>query len=213
MTYRRCYLRVKQFEIVRGRDASGTHLEQALELDAMVYEKRYRGVYDNCMSWFIKNPDIYVFIVDKETLSVVAYANIMPVSNKLYSEVRSSQVKDVYISASDIQGYEDGSAYSLLLCSLVVHPEYQATTAFSLLYDAIMQQFMGLLSRGVFIERVISEGVSEKGARVCRLSGFKMHRINKFGNAVYELEDVFEKFRPLSSSAEQLKELYKKSID
>lgn len=204
---------MKQFRVVRGGDASESHLEQAISIDTLIYCEEDRGIYNNCLEWFKKNPHIYTFLLDEEEQKVVAYINAMPVKEELYKQIILGNIEDRYIDAEDILAYEDNTDYVVYFCSLAVHPDYQATKAFSLLYDAYFSELVSLSDRGVRIEKVIAEGVSDKGSRVCRLSGLQPLATKINGIVLYELRDPEKDFKPLSSTAEKVKEFYMKSTN
>lgn len=204
---------MKQFGIVRGCDASESHLEQAIGLDALVYTKEDQGIYSNCLEWFKKNPNIYTFLLDEEEQKVVAYINAMPVKEELYKEIILGNIEDRFISKDDILTYEDNTSYAVYFCSLAVHPDYKETKAFSLLYDAYFSELASLADRDIKVEKVIAEGVTDKGSRVCRLSGLQPLATKINGIVLYQLLNPEKDFKPLSSTAEKVKEFYMKSTN
>ncbi|MFF2798242.1 hypothetical protein [Lysinibacillus xylanilyticus] len=204
---------MKQFEVVRGCDASELHLGQAIEIDRVVYPQELQGVPDNCLKWFNKNPNIYTFLLDKEENKVIGYSNAMPITETLYDKIIDGIILDSHIDEEDILTYEENKNYILYFCSLLVHPDYQNTKAFSLLYDEYITQAIELASRNIYIDKVIVEGATKKGARICRLSGLEPIATSKSNNPLYGLYVPNKHFNPLSSVAEKLQELYKKSTE
>lgn len=78
------------------------------------------------------------------------------------------------------------------------------------LYKAFVD-FMGrLVERSIYVSTVIAEALTEKGARLCKCSGFEAISTNQFGSSIYLLSNVKDNFRPLRHSAKDLKAQYKK---
>lgn len=204
---------MKNFKIVKGRDASESHLKQCIEIDELIYPLEMQGIYENCLDWFRRNPEIYTFIVDTETDCTVGYVNAMPVSESVHEALVNETILDTKIPTEDILTYQQEGTYILYFSSLAVHPEYQNTKAFTLLYDAFMSHLIDLANRGIFFSKVIAEGVTTKGSRICRLSGLKPIFVMNGGYTLYSLELSEGKFHPLSSVAENLKEIYMKSTE
>lgn len=198
---------MKSFSIINGKEASEKHVRQSVEIDALVYKEDYQGIYEQCIEWFKKNPEIYTFLVDDEDGSVAAYVNAMPITESLHDKIMNSELLDVNIDTADILEYKPGEEYILYFCSIVVRPDYQGTKAFSTLYDAFTNHMIDLYERGILFKKVIAEGVTTKGARICRLSG--LHEISKTtsGSILYSLQLPEGRFLPLSSTGEKLKEL------
>ena len=202
---------MKRLKIINGRDANDSHVLDCVEIDKIVYRDIFQGIADNCLAWFHKNPDIYIFIVDEDTNKTIGYVNAMPITQGLHDKLMSKDIPDTEIGIDDILTYEDGLHYILYFCSIVVHPDYQGTKAFTTLYDAFITLLTYLASRNIYIDTIIAEGVSAKGSRICRLSGFEKVEETSEGSVLYNLDLQEGRFKPLSSVAENLKQLYTKS--
>lgn len=199
---------MKHFRILRGSQAEESHVLQAVRLDSLVYKSNACGEPSMCLEWFRKNSDIYIFLLDEETENVIGYINAMPITERLFSEIKSGCVNDVTISADNIVEYKDNVDCIIYFCSIVVDPSYQKTTAFITLYKAFVD-FMGLLvERSIYVRTVIAEALTEKGARLCKRSGFEVMSTNQFGSSIYHLSNVQDNFRPLKHSAKDLKARY-----
>lgn len=200
---------MKRLEVVRGCDASELHLRQAVEIDKEVFTEELQGDYNNCLEWFKKNPNIYTFLVDATDSKVVGYANTMPITENLFGKIIRGEIVDTEIESKDILEFQENTKYILYFCSLVVHPEYQPTKAFSLLYDFCIKELLELTKKNIYFDMVVAEGATQKGARMCRLSGMEPVTTTKSGNTVYGLYQPNQYFKPLSGIATQLQEIYK----
>ena len=197
-----------ELRILRGIDAGPEHLSQAIEIDKLVYEDELQGVEELCLAWFRKNPSIYTFLLDDFTGEVIGYINTMPIKEQLCEDIVLGKIVDSYISEDDILVYEDNTNYSLYFCSIAVHPDYRGTQAFSMLYNAFMKELLHLSERNIYITEVIADGVTARGARMCRLSGLEPVITTNHGSEIYVLPIVPYKFQALSYEGEKLKDVY-----
>lgn len=176
----------------------------------MVYQEELQGVEETCFSWYEKNKLIYTFIEDADTGRVVGYINAMPVKEDLANRILEGKSADSEITVDDLLVYEDHNTYILYFCSIAVHPDYMNTTAFTVLYNAFMSSLIHLSERGIYITSVIADGVSSRGARLCRLCGLKPVLDTNHGSTIYCLSLMPDKFKAISYEGEKLKEIYER---
>ena len=199
---------MNEFRILRGSDVTSQMIKDMIEIDKLVYEPEMQGSEEASLSWIEKNPDIYTYMIDDKTGKVVGYINAMPVSDDLCAKIVNGESLDIEISADDILTFEDNNNYTLYFCSIAVHPDYRGTVAFTCLYNAFIKHLIHLTERGIFITKLLADGVTDKGARMCRLSGLDKVLETSYGSSIYVLPVIPEKFRPLSYEGEKLKEIY-----
>ncbi|WP_222708557.1 DUF4145 domain-containing protein [Paenibacillus sp. N3.4] len=70
------------FKIIAGKEITEEQIVEAIEIDNNVYSEGFRGIYQVCMEWYHKNPDIYRFIIDQNINKVVGYINAMPIEDE-----------------------------------------------------------------------------------------------------------------------------------
>lgn len=202
---------LKDLVAIPGVEAVDWHIDQSVILDSLVYEEEdFQGVIDTCKDWYKTNPDIYTFLVDRTDNEerLAAYVNAMPITEDLFYQILEGKVIDTLISKDDILTYEDNNEYYLYFCSIVVHPDYQNTRAFTVIFDAFMQSLIKLSERNIYIKAVTAEGATKKGARLCRLSGLRKHLDTDRGTEIYYSEELGKDFRPTSCSSKQVKDIY-----
>lgn len=178
-----------QFKVLRGYQAEEIHISQSVVLDSLVYGSESCGDINTCLSWFYKNSDIYTFLLEEETNRVVGYINAMPITERLFVDMQEGIIKDVTISADDLVVYEENMACSLFF-SIVVDPMYQNTAAFRSLYRGFTDFMESLTEQNITITRVIAEALTEKGTRLCRLSGLEVVATNQLDSSIYYMEKV-----------------------
>lgn len=153
------------FTVLHGQYSTTEHMRQAVALDTVVYKTQFQGILDNCLQWFEKNPDIVTYLLNEQ--QVIGYISALPITASLRDALLADEIVDVDITATDIFTYQDNGHYILYFCSVVIHPDYQGSQAFSILYDGFTSSLDNLATRGIFFTEVIAEAVSEKGLQLC----------------------------------------------
>src|SRR5437879_4456953 len=57
------------------------------------------------LTWIKVNPDIYTFLIDRQSRSPAGYINAMPVEDELYASIRSGKIADNAVPADAILPY------------------------------------------------------------------------------------------------------------
>ncbi|MER1987277.1 MAG: hypothetical protein ABS948_15440 [Solibacillus sp.] len=177
------------FTTLQGKYSNTEHMRQAVELDTVVYNEQFQGILDNCLQWFAKNPEIVTYLLDEQ--QVIGYISVLPITERLRDALLADEIVDVDIKADDIFAYEDNERYILYFCSVAIHPDYQGTQAFSVLYDAFSASLEELAARGIFFTEVIAEAVTHKGLRLCASLGLPQVALTHDGYTLFRrvLED------------------------
>ena len=114
-----------RFQVIVGQEVSTKDIEDAVGLDELSYDECYRGNLVDCVEWAKANPDIYVMLRDLQTGHIVAYINVMPVSDECYEKIRCGNFIDVEITPDMILSYDMPQAYCIYFSSVVIHPKYR----------------------------------------------------------------------------------------
>lgn len=183
---------------VLGREANKEILAQALELDKLVYPVHYQTIYAYALSWYEKNRDIFVFVLDGE--KVVGYICLLPISAGIYQEIRKGVVKeDITIPQEDILAYKDGEEYNLYIFSTVLHPAYHGSEYLKLMLEGVQKNIFRLCKEGVKFNKILADTISPKGIKLARSLGFReicqsnhdsIIYESDFANLLINLEDV-----------------------
>ena len=92
-----------KYSIVEGVNVVRQDIEDALELDKLVYEEDFYVSIEQCLSWYTRNNKIYTMIRDDETGKIIGYINASPVSGEYYERIRSGDFIDTYLPAEAIE--------------------------------------------------------------------------------------------------------------
>ncbi len=203
----------KGYSIITGKDVTRQHIDEAVCLDSIVYDDVFHVDTSQCEEWFNVNPDIYVMAKDEKTNRIVAYINVSPVTDECYDRIKNGDFIDTGITADMILSYDMPFVYSIYFSSIAIHPDYRNTEVFSLLMNAIVDKFINLGNRGIFIRRMIADAVSQSGEKFCKMFGMSKIVGSDHDSTLYEIAMIPPKFRIISKKTRDLCDLYQKVYD
>lgn len=198
-----------KFTTIIGRQVSAKDIEQAIELDCIVYEEDiYHVNKKRCMEWFNVNHDIYVMIRDNESNKIISYVNISPVTFDCYEQFRNGNLIDADITADMLLSYDMPGVYDICILSVAIYPDYRNTCVLSLLLNAVVERFLNLANEEKFIKRVVAEAVTKEGDKFCKIFGMTKVKDSNRKSTLYEVSMLPPKFRIISKTFRQLFEYY-----
>ena len=203
----------KRISIITGKQVSAKDIAQAAYLDRLVYDDIYLVTVEQCEEWIKVNPDIYVLAKDTQTDRFIAYANLTPVTDECYERIKKGDFIDTGITADMVLSYDMPFPYSLYFSSIVIHPDYQNTEVFMEIFSAIVDKFIKLGEREVFIRRMIADAVTKNGEKFCKLFGMTKVKDSNHESSLYEITMIPPKFRILSKKTKQLYDYYLKKYN
>ncbi len=121
---------------------------------------------------------------DTETDRIIAYVNISPVTVEYYTKISSGEFVDSLLPADAIVDYAFPDLYDLYFSSIVVHPDYQNTSVFLVIFKAIVEKFITLGKEGIIVRRMIADVVTDRGEKFCEMFGMTKRK-NIFKYPIY----------------------------
>ncbi|MBO7590820.1 MAG: toll/interleukin-1 receptor domain-containing protein [Prevotella sp.] len=201
---------VCKYRVKDQREITHNDIKQATMLDNIVYEEKYLIDSDVCWKWFELNPDIYTIVEEIETHKIVAYINASPITDECYDMIKSCNYITTNITEDMILDYEMPCFYNLYFFSIVIAPECQNTEIFSMMINSLVDKFLQLSKREVYIKRMIADAVTPKGRKFCHLFGMKKIDESTHGSTLYEINMIPPVFKPVSTKVGKLRDLYQK---
>ena len=201
------------FKVITGRQVTIVDIEQACELDRMVYPDDLRVEPSDCEKWFKVNPDIYVMIRDLQKDIIVGYINIAPVTDECYDMFKSGEFVDTGLTSDMLLSYDMPYPYSIYFTSIVIHPEYQNSEVFMKLFSAVVDKFIWLGHHEVYVKRMIADAVSENGVKFCKLFGMNKIKTSTHNSSLYEITMIPPKFRIISKKTKELFDYYQQKYN
>lgn len=200
--------KMNRFSVISGKQVSAKDIEQAIELDCIVYEEDYHVNKKRCMDWFATNPDIYVMVRDDESNRIIAYTNISPIMHDCYEHFKNGNFVDVDITADMLLSYDMPGSYDVCILSVVIHPGYRNTCVFALLLNAVVEKFLDLSKEEKFIRRVVADAVTKEGEKFCKMFGMTKVKDSNHESVLYEVSMLPPKFRVISKMFRRLFDYY-----
>lgn len=197
-----------RFSVISGKQVSAKDIEQAIELDCIVYEEDYHVNKKRCMDWFATNPDIYVMVRDNESNRIIAYTNISPIMHDCYEHFKNENLVGVDITADMLLSYDMPGSYDVCILSVAIHPDYRNTCVFALLLNAVVEKFLDLSKEERFIRRMVADAVTKEGEKFCKMFGMTKVKDSNHESVLYEVSMLPPKFRVISKMFRRLFDYY-----
>lgn len=179
-----------------GRKITQDMIYQAVCIDQSVFSTEFQGIYDTCIEWWKKNRYIYVMIEDPLQKRIAGYINAMPLTNEYYHRIRSGETIDVNIPISEIETYDFPDTYKLYFSSIAIHPDYQNSSAFKILFDAFIYQIMHLFEREIYFSSIVADAVTPAGEKLCKYIGLTHTIDSNHDSKIYEGSLIPPSIRP-----------------
>ncbi len=143
-----------------------------VELDKLCFEEDEQATVEIYTKWNNKNNDLFTLLYDGDFL--VGYINFLPLTDECVDLIRAGKKKDSDITEDDIVNYEDYGNYTCLFVSLVVHPDFQNTSAMIRLLTAWRQHMEELMEdKNIIIDSVLVDCVNKKIKELVTRLNFK----------------------------------------
>lgn len=197
-----------KFNCYIGRTVTPDMIYQAVGVDNCVYSSEFQGVYDTCLNWWKRNPDIYMMIEECTTKKIVGYINAMPLSNEYYHRIRSGETIDIDLPYEEIETYDFPDTYKLYFSSIAIHPDYHNTCAFKALLDGFMIHVLQLYEREIYFSSILADAVSITGEKLCNYMGLKHIGNSNHGSKIYEGALMPPSIRPTTILCKRLISAY-----
>lgn len=189
-----------QLSIKHGRQISEQnikkHFKESGEIDALCYPAEYTQneiSLEKALEWFRIEKDIWSFVINSYTKSVIGYINAMPVNDETYNEFCNGTLLEKDIQASEIQDYDTTSSFNLIILSIAIKKSILNEDTFitkGRIAEMLIMSFiykMNLHSKNK-LNKMAAFAWSAEGKKLCE--GFCMNRTNNNVNgfALYELD-------------------------
>ncbi len=182
---------------LHGKDLTLENISGSYLIDKLVYNSEYIGQPETYFNWFSKNPDIYTMLFDKISNKIIGYFNLMPVNDVFYQKYLNFEIydnnglTDAAINNSDLEIYQKGKYYNMLLVSFAIHPEYQSFENVKLLINAFWEKILLLSQKDFYVKNIIGDVVSGSGKKLSKFLFFKYLKPTNYNTNIYILE-LFE---------------------
>lgn len=139
-------------------------------LAKQVYKSSIVISSEQLLQWYRRNP--FIWILARLNDHIIGYMSVIPLKLKAFSKtlkIEYDEIRD--IDEDDIRNWNDQSnePYSLYICSIVVHPQYQKRSDFPVFY-LMMKKFLETVlfysERQIVIEQWSACAVTQAGCHI-----------------------------------------------
>lgn len=187
-------------DIQDGREFSDNlnHTGTVIDVEAYGQLKNYKDVEIRrglSLEWIKTNPDIYTFLIDRESRKPAGYLNAMPVDDGLYASIRGGTITDDQVSASGIVAYERDQEVKIYLMSIAVAEQYRqwGQGLWNQGYARLVSGFLDKLvyyakHRSIRATHFVATAWTDPGRHMCESLAMEEVGHDRFGDAVYEVK-------------------------
>lgn len=163
-----------RFEIVWPDELTYNDFVTMYEIDQLVLREDLIAPPQITYAWYQYNNYTHIAIRSTVSNKIVGYFTVLPVTDQLYSEIQSGYFKDNDLNTDNLRKYDVPDFYKLYIACVCIHPEYQNTTAFNKLYNALLKMMMELaVEREIYVTNIITEASTLQGEKFCKILGLK----------------------------------------
>lgn len=153
---------MKKIKYVSGKEYENFAIK-AIELDKIVYDKKYIGNESFYKEAHNVSSDNFIFALDTENDSLAGYLLAVPLSEKVYNEMKKGQKIDTeIIKNEDILTFDREKFNHIYIYSIVVSPEYQGHGISKKIIDLFINNLKNKINEGFKIKSILADTINPK---------------------------------------------------
>jgi hypothetical protein len=128
----------------------------------------------------------------------IGYLCVFPIIDELYLQIKQGDfLTDSDINPEQVIDYHEGNTYNLYIISVVIHPDFRGTDVLKYLLSGFADRIEALQDKGVKFDRILAQGISDKGKQLLLSLGFDTLATLHQGTAIMEstVEDVIRNIK------------------
>jgi pimeloyl-ACP methyl ester carboxylesterase len=192
--------------LLHGRDIQDrAKFEQTLDYTGNVIDEEVYGTlphYEDAEipdglaeGWIRINPDIYTFLIDRESRKPAGYLNAMPLDDSVYERVRKGELTDNKITAEGVVPFQDNRELKIYLMSIAIAEKHRRTGdgVFQQAYLQLVTGFVHKLihyakNHSIRVTHFLATAWTPEGRRMCHSFGMNQVGLDPYGDEIYEIE-------------------------
>lgn len=150
--------------------------------------------------WYKKFP--YSTRVMEDENQIIGFVDMFLITDEIFHAIKSGKFNDKNLTSEgivDIYKVSQGT-YHMFLCCLVIEEQYRKTDALKILLNEHIQFYRQLEEKGIHIDNIITDNVTDSGARFSQKLGFQKQTDSNFSSVIYlmdykEFKENFNKLK------------------
>ncbi len=202
------------FDIVWPGDLQYDDFIAMYEIDKLVLRSDLIATPDITYNWYQYNNYTHIAIRSSDSNKIIGYFTVLPVTDKLYNEIQSGYFKDNDLTTENLRQYDIPDFYKLYIACVCIHPQYQNTSAFHTLYNALIKMMMELaIEREIYITDLITEASTLQGEKFCKILGLKRMMDTEIETQIYGATLLPPSLQLKSTFGNKLMKFYKERYE
>lgn len=203
-----------RFEIVWPNDLIYKDFVTMYEIDRLVLREDLIAPPDITYAWYQYNNYTHIAVRSTVTNAIVGYFTILPVTDQLYEDIQSGYFKDNDLTTDNLRKYDVPDFYKLYIACVCIHPDYQNTSAFHKLYNAVLKMMMELaVEREIYVTNIITEASTLQGEKFCKILGLNRMLNTEINTKIYGATLLPPSWQLRSSFGSKLMKYYKEKYE
>ena len=179
-------IRNVSLEVIAPDDITDVDMIEVYEIEKLVLPPELIAGPEMTKLWHNHNAFTLIGVRDTSTKRLVGFLHTLPVTEPLFKQICEGNFDDTVIDIAEIRQYDMPGTYKLYISSLCVHPQYNSTTTFKLLYTSFIDLLLVLAeNHEIFITDIVADGATVKGTSLCETIGMKMLSHSNHNTPVY----------------------------
>lgn len=203
-----------RFEIVWPEDLSYSDFITMYKIDCMVLREDLIAPPEITYAWYQYNNYTHIAIRSTVTKKIIGYFTVLPVTDQLYEDIQSGYFKDNDLTTENLRKYDVPDFYKLYIACVCIHPDYQNTSAFNKLYNALLKLMLELaVEREIYVANIITEASTLQGEKFCKILGLKRLVNTQINTKIYGATLLPPSWQLKTSFGSKLMKYYKEKYE
>lgn len=183
--------------------------EDMYEIDKMVFDDEFIASAETSYAWYKYNNYTHIAVRYTTSGKIVGYFSILPITEELYNKIMSGDFKDKDFTVDNILQYQASAFYYVYIAAVAIHPKYQNTNVFIMLYNGLTDLFISLAQqRKVYFLKVLAEASTVQGEKFCKIMKMQKVLTTKYNTTLYTLNLIPPETLIFNRRARELKKIY-----
>lgn len=202
------------FQVVYPEELKYEDFVEMYEIDKKVMREDLIASVDTAYGWYKYNSYTHIAVKDMSMQRIIGYFALLPVNEHTYNKIMCGDFQDKDFNEDNIEQFIFSDFYKVYIAGVGIDPNYQNTSAFIKLYNALIDLFVYLAKeREVYISEVIAEASTKQGEKFCKMVGMTKVTSTISCTDVYELVTIPPKFRLNNKKGKELFDLCQKKYE
>jgi len=175
-----------QLVVIGPKKCTEEDIKETYHIETLVLRADLISDWGEALKWYRHNDHTCLGARDLASNKLVAFATILPVSDEWYQSFLAGKIRDNEIDLDDIEKYDCLGFYNLYISSVCVHPDYQGSNAFQIVFNAIMDMLIDLAQGEKFVNKIMAEASTDDGKRLCRFIGMEKVGESEHNTSIYQ---------------------------